>query len=100
VTPSEHLSLPDADQVRAGVIAARIAGHAADIARGLPGASERDREFSELRDRRDWKSQLEKALDPAAAKRIREQGMSTNRDVCSMCGPFCPIALQDRLCEM
>ncbi|MHC5037580.1 MAG: phosphomethylpyrimidine synthase ThiC [Planctomycetota bacterium] len=95
VTPSEHLSLPDAQQVREGVIAARIAGHAADIARGIPGARETDLAFSRMRRARDWKGMIENALDPQAARAIREKGKPSDDDVCSMCGPFCPFKLKD-----
>jgi phosphomethylpyrimidine synthase len=95
VTPSEHLSLPDVQQVREGVVAARIAGHAADIAKDLPGAFDRDRAFSKLRRARDWEGMLENAIDPLAARTLRERGRPSDEDVCSMCGPFCPFKLKD-----
>ncbi len=96
VTPSEHLGLPDEEQVRQGVIAARIAGHAADIARGLPSAIERDREFSKLRAARDWKGQIEKAIHPETARRVRAASKPSDDKVCSMCGPFCPFILSGK----
>jgi len=96
VTPSEHLSLPDEEQVRQGVMASRIAAHAGDLARGMPGALERDAAFSRLRAARDWEGQIETSLDPEAARRIRNQGKPTDEKVCSMCGAYCPFALQDR----
>jgi len=95
VTPSEHLSLPDAQQVREGVIASRIAAHSADIARGIPGAFETDLAFSRMRRARDWKGMIENALDPEAARTIREKGKPSDEETCSMCGPFCPFKLED-----
>ncbi len=97
VTPSEHLSLPGVEEVRAGVIAARIAAHAADIAKGIPGAADWDRAFSERRRKRDWEAQLSQCIDPATARRIRGQGRSVDDAVCSMCGPFCVFRVQDEL---
>ena len=97
VTPSEHLGLPDAASVREGVIAARIAAHAADIARGYPGAAERDREFSALRSKRDWEGQLSHCLDPVKARALREARMPANGTVCSMCGEYCVFKMIEDL---
>ena len=97
VTPSEHLSLPGVEEVRVGVIAARIAAHAADIAKGFPGAADWDRRFSERRRKRDWKAQLSDCIDPIAAKRLRDQGKPADDAVCSMCGKFCVFRIQDEL---
>ncbi len=91
VTPSEHLRLPDIDDVREGVIAARIAAHAADIAKGVKGAMEWDREMSRRRKALDWKGQIELAIDPAKARRLRESSMPKESDVCTMCGEFCSM---------
>ncbi len=91
VTPSEHLGLPDEEQVKQGVIAARIAAHAADVARGLPSAAARCREFSGLRAARDWKGQIENSIDPEAARKIRLKARPSDEKVCSMCGPYCPF---------
>jgi phosphomethylpyrimidine synthase len=96
VTPAEHLALPDADQVREGVIAARIAAHAGDIAKGLPGAMELDRRMSTLRKRRDWKGQIEMALDPRHAEYVRKHAASGADDQCSMCGEFCVFKIADK----
>jgi phosphomethylpyrimidine synthase len=90
VTPGEHLRLPDAQDVHQGVIAARIAAHAADIAKGVPGAREWDRAMSEKRKALDWKSQIELAIDPDCAARFHG---TENDDQCSMCGDFCAIKL-------
>jgi len=95
VTPSEHLSLPDEEQVRQGVIAARIAAHAGDIGKGIAGAFDCDREFSKLRRKRDWKGQLSRCIDPIAANKIRKAGRPADEDVCSMCGEYCVFKLAD-----
>lgn len=89
VTPSEHLGLPTVEDVRAGVIASRIAGHAADVARGVPGARAWDDAMSRARADLDWKTQLELAIDPPTARRIRERCLPADAEVCTMCGEFC-----------
>jgi phosphomethylpyrimidine synthase len=89
VTPTEHLGLPRAEDVREGVVAARIAAHAADVARRRPGAREWDRRMSEARARRDWQKQVSEALDPERARSLREARRPGHDDVCSMCGDFC-----------
>jgi phosphomethylpyrimidine synthase len=91
VTPAEHLRLPDVDDVHAGVIASRIAAHAADVARGCPGAAEWDAEISRRRKAFDWKGVLDIAIDSQKAAAMREQLLSHDDDVCSMCGDFCSI---------
>jgi phosphomethylpyrimidine synthase len=97
VTPSEHLSLPGLDEVRTGVIAARIAAHAADIAKGLKGAADWDRRFSDRRRHRDWNAMIAECIDPAMAKAQRLKGLPHTSDVCSMCGEYCVFKLQDEL---
>jgi phosphomethylpyrimidine synthase len=89
VTPAEHLGLPSADQVRAGVMASRIAAHAGDIACGLPGAAEWDRRFSQSRRQRDWDAMLHDCIDPKAAASMREAVEPEDETVCSMCGDLC-----------
>jgi phosphomethylpyrimidine synthase len=89
VTPREHLGLPNADDVRAGVIASKIAAHAADIARGLKGAADKDRKLSIARFNLDWKKHLAESLDPQTAERMHREvcGRKLNAaDYCSMCG--------------
>jgi len=93
VTPSEHLRLPTVEDVREGVIAARIAGHAADVARGLPGAAEWDLKMSEARKNLDWERQIELAIDPERARKVRSQIPPSDEDVCSMCGELCAIKI-------
>jgi len=95
VTPAEHLGLPDAEQVRQGVISARIAAHAADIAKGVAGARERDREISFLRRRRDWEGQLAHCIDPELARTLREKARPSDEETCSMCGELCVFKLAD-----
>ena len=92
VTPAEHLGLPSPDDVRDGLIASRIAGHAADIVKGLPGARERDLGLSQARKRLDWDGQRALALDPRkfdAVRRDRKSGSAA----CSMCGDYCAMRL-------
>jgi len=91
VTPSEHLRLPDLDDVREGVIAARIAAHAADIAKGVKGAMEWDSEMARRRKSLDWKGQIELSINPERARTLRESSMPKEADVCTMCGEFCSM---------
>ncbi len=91
VTPSEHLRLPTTEDVREGVIATRIAAHAADIAKGVPGAFQKDLELSRMREKRNWSKQLKFAIDPVRARRYRREDLPHNGDVCTMCGQYCAI---------
>ncbi|MBW1645047.1 MAG: phosphomethylpyrimidine synthase ThiC, partial [Deltaproteobacteria bacterium] len=91
VTPAEHLKLPSVADVKEGVIASRIAAHAADIARGLPGAMEWDNRMARKRKQLDWEGQLELAIDPEKARRFRASMPPADQEVCSMCGEFCAI---------
>ena len=91
VTPSEHLRLPTIEDVRAGVIASRIAAHAADIARGVPGAMENDNAMARCRKNLDWEGQIALALDPERARELRESSRPADSEVCTMCGEFCAI---------
>ncbi len=91
VTPSEHLRLPTVDDVREGVIASKIAGHAADVAKGLKGAMEKDIGMARARKSLDWKKQIQLSLDPQRARRLRESSQPRESDVCTMCGEFCAI---------
>ncbi len=97
VTPAEHLRLPNADDVRQGVIASRIAGHAADIANGLPGARDWDDAMSRARKARDWEKQFSLAIDPELARSSRATAQPKNESVCSMCGEFCALRDEDEL---
>lgn len=91
VTPSEHLSLPTVEDVREGVIVTKIAAHAADIARGNKSAIERDNRMARARKELDWETQMQCALDPEKARRIRGENPPGETDVCTMCGKFCAI---------
>ncbi len=92
VTPSEHLAIPDAADVREGVMASRIAAHAADIVKGIPGAAERDRRMAEARKALDWEAQARLALDPEKVRSVRQQ-RGTAGTACSMCGKYCAMDL-------
>jgi phosphomethylpyrimidine synthase len=95
VTPSEHLAIPDVDDVREGVIASRIAAHAADIVKGVRGAEERDRQMSLARKRLDWEEQARLSLDPERSHRVHRERASTG-SACSMCGQYCAMDLVAR----
>ncbi|NQT85140.1 phosphomethylpyrimidine synthase ThiC, partial [bacterium] len=95
VTPTEHLALPGVEHVRQGVVACRIAAHAGDIAKGIPGAADRDRELSRRRRARDWKGQLELCLDPKTAAALRGEAAPADEEVCSMCGELCVFKIAD-----
>jgi phosphomethylpyrimidine synthase len=96
VTPAEHIRLPDIDDVKEGLIASKIAAHAADIAKGIPGAIERDRNMAICRKNLDWNGQIELSFDPEKVKQWRSETPPTEQDVCSMCGEFCAIRTVER----
>lgn len=93
VTPAEHLALPNADDVKQGIIAFKIAAHAADIARGIPNARDIDDRMAEARQKLDWEAQYACALDPDTARAIRDSRApeDDHSDTCSMCGKFCAV---------
>ncbi len=93
VTPGEHLRLPTLDDVREGVIASKIAAHAADIAKGVKGARQMDKAISVARKKRDWAKQIELSLDPKRAREYRENPLQQSNDVCTMCDRYCSIKL-------
>jgi phosphomethylpyrimidine synthase len=107
VTPREHLGLPNVDDVRAGVIASKIAAHAADIARGLKGAAERDRKLSIARFNLDWKTHIAESLDPQTAERMHLEACKAvtdadlpSADYCSMCGrEWCSVRINKEIRE-
>lgn len=96
VTPAEHLRLPDVNDVRVGVVTARIAAHAADIARGIPGAIDKDNAMAEARAAFDWETQYSCALDPVLARDFRNEALPEDGDVCSMCGHLCALKTSRR----
>lgn len=91
VTPAEHLALPNLEDVRQGIMASRIAAHAADIAKGIRGARELDDAMARARQTLDWEKQWECAMDKETAKRIRRERKPEQEDSCSMCGKFCAV---------
>ncbi len=93
VTPAEHLALPNVDDVRQGIIASKIAAHAADIAKGIPGARDIDDRMAAARRKLNWEAQYACALDPETARKLRESRLpeDDHSDTCSMCGKFCAV---------
>ena len=99
VTPAEHLRLPNEDDVREGIIAAKIAAHAGDIARGLPGARERDDAMAKARYRTDWEEMFRLALDGERARAFFESTPPEDRHTCSMCGKMCALRTTNLILE-
>jgi len=95
VTPAEHLSLPDPEDVRQGVIASRIAAHAGDIVKGVKGAEQWDRKMSLARKRLDWEEQARLSLDPERSRRVHSKH-ATAGTACSMCGEYCAMELVEK----
>ncbi len=95
VTPSEHLCLPNVQDVRDGVIATRIAAHAADIAKGVTGAMEKDIAMAKCRKKLDWEGQFALAMDPDKAREYRANSPVADHGACTMCGEFCAYKLMD-----
>lgn len=96
VTPAEHIRLPNIDDVREGVVASKIAAHAADIAKGVPGAIEKDKKMARFRKNLDWEGQMSMSFDPDRVRDWRGQVPPTEKEVCSMCGEFCAIKTVER----
>jgi len=96
VTPSEHLRLPSVEDVKVGVIASKIAAHAADITKGVKGAMERDIKMAKCRKTMDWEQQIKLSLDPTLADKLRSSSQPADKDVCTMCGEFCAIKLLNK----
>ena len=91
VTPAEHLRRPDVNDVREGLVATKIAAHAADIAKGIPGARDRDNRMSDARRRFDWEEMFDLALDPVKPREYFESAPPTNEESCTMCGKMCAV---------
>jgi phosphomethylpyrimidine synthase len=106
VTPREHLGLPTLEDVKQGVIAAKIAAHAADVARHRPGARDRDDAISRARFTFDWEKQFALSLDPENARKMHDEMLSpsdcaSDAEYCSMCGPkFCAMKLSQELTKL
>lgn len=99
VTPAEHLRLPDLKDMKEGIVASRIAAHAADIAKGIPGAMDWDIEMSEARKNLDWPKMLDLAMDPEKAREYRESSKPIDQDVCTMCGDLCAVKRSRQVLE-
>ncbi len=93
VTPAEHLRLPTVNEVREGVFAARIAAHSGDIAKGIPGAMDRDLKMSQFRRELNWEGMYETALDSELARSKRRESEAFDQIICTMCGKLCSINL-------
>ena len=91
VTPAEHLRLPNVDDVIEGIMASKIAAHAADIAKGVKGAMDWDNQMAAARQKLDWEKQFELALDPEKARRYRAESTPEREDTCTMCGKMCSV---------
>ncbi len=96
VTPAEHIRLPNIEDVKEGVIASKIAAHAADIAKGIPSAIEKDKKMAQYRKNLDWEGQISLSFNPDRIREWRGQVPPTMNDVCSMCGEFCAIKTVER----
>ena len=99
VTPAEHLRLPSLDDVREGIVAAKIAAHAADIAKGLASARRRDDDLSRARAAMDWEGTFALALDPEKPRAYRESSKPAQDDTCTMCGKLCAVRTMKEACK-
>lgn len=97
VTPAEHLRLPTMDDMKEGIIAARIAAHAADIAKGVKGARDWDNQMSQARADIDFNKMIELAIDPEKARAYRESSVPEQEDTCTMCGKMCAMKTMNRI---
>ncbi len=91
VTPAEHLRLPTLEDMKEGIVASKIAAHAADIAKGVKGAAEWDHKMSTARKNLDWEEMFKLALDPEKARRYRAESAPEHEDTCTMCGKMCAV---------
>ncbi len=97
VTPAEHLRLPDLDDMKEGIMAAKIAAHAGDVAKRIPGARDWDNKMSDARRRVDWDAMFQLALDPEKAHAYRESSPPELSDTCSMCGKMCAVRNMNKI---
>ncbi len=97
VTPAEHLRLPDLDDMREGIVASKIAAHAADIAKGIPGAREWDNKMSDARRETDWEKMFSLALEPEKPRRYRENSKPELENTCTMCGEQCAVKNMNKI---
>ena len=99
VTPAEHLRLPDINDVKEGIIASKIAAHAADIAKGIPNAKERDNAMAQARHNVDWDEMFRIAVDGEKARAYFESTPPADRHTCSMCGKMCAVRTTNMILE-
>ncbi|ABK62277.1 phosphomethylpyrimidine synthase ThiC [Clostridium novyi] len=99
VTPAEHLRLPNIDDMKEGIIATKIAAHAADIAKGIPGARDWDNKMSRARRDLDWDTMFELAIDPEKAKRYRAESIPEDEHTCTMCGKMCAVRNMNKVMD-
>ncbi|MCQ2526452.1 MAG: phosphomethylpyrimidine synthase ThiC [Lachnospiraceae bacterium] len=99
VTPAEHLRLPDVNDVREGIMASKIAAHAADIAKGIPHATDADNKMAEARHKLDWDEMFKVAIDPEKAQAYYESTPPAERHTCSMCGKMCAVRTTNMILE-
>lgn len=99
VTPAEHLRLPDVNDVKEGIIASKIAAHAADIAKGVPGARDWDDNMGQARKDLDWEKTFEYSIDPEKARAYRASAKPEKEDTCSMCGNFCAVKNMNKILD-
>ena len=99
VTPAEHLRLPNLDDVSEGIIAAKIAAHAGDIAKNIRGARDWDNEMSTARQELNWERMFELAIDPEKARRYRKESSPEHEDSCTMCGKMCSMRNMNKIMQ-
>lgn len=99
VTPAEHLRLPNLEDMKEGIIACKIAAHAADIANGIKGAREWDNKMSDARRRLDWEEMFNLAMDEEKARRYRKESTPEHEDTCTMCGKMCSMRNMNKIME-
>jgi len=99
VTPAEHLRLPTLDDVREGIVAVKLAAHAGDIAKGIPGAAEWDKKMSQARQDLNWEAMFDLALDREKPERYRNESSPEHQDSCTMCGEMCSMRLMNRIMD-
>lgn len=97
VTPAEHLRLPDAQDVHDGIVAAKIAAHAGDLAKNIPHAADWDNEMSKARQDVDWEKMFSLAIDPERARKIHDEAPSKIKDACTMCGNMCAMRNMNKI---
>ncbi|MCB2290926.1 phosphomethylpyrimidine synthase ThiC [Clostridium sp. CS001] len=99
VTPAEHLRLPNLEDVKEGIVAVKIAAHAGDIAKNIPGSRDWDNEMSKARQELNWERMFELAIDPEKARRYRKESSPEHEDSCTMCGKMCSMRNMNKIME-